>query len=85
LSDADKLRNALFELGLSQRGAARELDIHERTMRAYCAGRDTVPRVIWLALRALGHETLGNGCLATTTGERAALDAAEPIEPDACG
>lgn len=51
-TDATKVRNLLSQIGLGQRGAARELDIHERTMRGYCAG-DQVPRVVILALERL--------------------------------
>ena len=43
----------LEDAGLSQRGAARELGIDERTMRKYCSGDLPVPRTIILALRYL--------------------------------
>lgn len=52
-SDADRLRKLLSDAGLSQRGAARQLDIDERTMRRYCSGELDVPRVVWLAIEAL--------------------------------
>jgi hypothetical protein len=51
-SDATKVRNLLAKIGLGQRGAARALDINERTMRDYCAG-GKVPRVVILALERL--------------------------------
>jgi hypothetical protein len=51
-SDATRVRDLLAQIGLGQRGAARELEIHERTMRGYCAG-DKVPRVVMLALERL--------------------------------
>ncbi len=51
-TQADVVRDLLAQLGLGQRGAARELGINERTMRAYCAGAD-VPRVVILALERL--------------------------------
>jgi hypothetical protein len=51
-SDANKVRALIDRAGLSQRAAARELDINERTMRGYCAG-DKVPRVVILALERL--------------------------------
>jgi DNA transposition AAA+ family ATPase len=53
MTDAAKLRKLLDDAGLSQRGAARELGIDERTMRRYCAGELPVPRVVWLALEAI--------------------------------
>ena len=46
-----QLRGLLARAGLSQRAAARELHINERTMRRYCAGQLPVPRVVELALR----------------------------------
>ena len=48
-----ELRDLLASLGLSQRGAAKQLGIDERTMRRYCAGDLPVPRVVQLALSAL--------------------------------
>ena len=47
----DQLRELLATVGLSQRGAARELGIDERTMRRYCAGKLPIPIPIQLALR----------------------------------
>lgn len=52
-TDADRLRDLLEAAGLSQRGAARELGIDERTMRRYVAGDAAVPRVIFLAVERL--------------------------------
>lgn len=49
----DQLRKLLDKAGLSQRGAARQLEIDERTMRKYCAGDLPVPRVIEYSLRWL--------------------------------
>lgn len=51
-TDATRVRDLLAQIGLGQRGAARELEINERTMRGYCAG-DKVPRVVMLALERL--------------------------------
>ena len=48
-----QLRELLARAGLSQRAAARELHIDERTMRRYCAGQLPVPRVVELALAGL--------------------------------
>ena len=49
---AADFRAALARAGLTQRGAARALEINERTVRRYAAGA-TVPRVVWLALERL--------------------------------
>jgi len=46
-----ELRAQLEKGGLSQRGAARELGLDERTMRKYCAGALPVPLVVQLALK----------------------------------
>ena len=65
-SDATKVRDLLAKIGLGQRGAARELDINERTMRGYCAG-EKVPRVVMLALERLvdlHRQTAGPGARA---------------------
>lgn len=51
-TDAARVRELLAKIGLGQRAAARELDINERTMRDYCAGKK-VPRVVILALERL--------------------------------
>jgi DNA transposition AAA+ family ATPase len=57
-----QLQRFLDNAGLSQRGAAREIGIHERTMRAYIAGDLPVPRTVEFALRWVasqqGSETL---------------------------
>jgi DNA-binding transcriptional regulator YiaG len=54
--NATELRFALKSLGLSQRAAARALDVHERTMRRYAAAGEEIPRCVEYALRYL--ETL---------------------------
>jgi hypothetical protein len=48
-----QLQKLLDLAGLSQRGAAKELDISERNMRRYIAGDLPIPRVIEYALRWL--------------------------------
>ena len=48
----DLFRLALARARLTQRGAARALEINERTVRRYAAGTP-VPRVVWLALEKL--------------------------------
>lgn len=50
---SDHIRALLAQLDISQRAAARELEIGERTMRTYCAAGTTVPRVVFLALERL--------------------------------
>lgn len=50
-----QLQKLLDSAGLSQRGAARELQISERQMRRYIAGDAEVPRVVEYALRWLIH------------------------------
>ena len=52
-SDADVIRQKLESLALSQREAARQLGMDERTMRYYCAGKMPVPPAILLALNDL--------------------------------
>jgi hypothetical protein len=53
-----QLRKFLDQAGLSQRGAAKALDINERTMRHYAAGDQPVPRVVEYALRWLASQML---------------------------
>lgn len=50
---AIELRALLAAKGLSQRGTAKQLDINERTMRAYCLGEKKIPVIFALAMRAL--------------------------------
>jgi plasmid maintenance system antidote protein VapI len=50
---AEELQDLLDSAGLSQRGAARELQIAERTMRYYVSGESDVPRSVMLALEKL--------------------------------
>lgn len=54
-SDADLIRRELETLGLSQREAARQLAIDDRSMRYYCSGKLPVPPTIFLALRQLAE------------------------------
>lgn len=49
---ARQVRALIERAGLSQVGAARQLEIGDRTVRRYCAGED-VPKVIILALERL--------------------------------
>jgi hypothetical protein len=52
-TDADLIRAHLAALGLSQREAARKLEVEERLMRSYCAGKEPVPAAVLLALEQL--------------------------------
>ena len=54
------LRAILHRLSLTQRGAARLLDVPERTMR-YWIANDSAPRSVVLALIALHHLALYRG------------------------
>jgi transcriptional regulator with XRE-family HTH domain len=45
-----QLKRALAKAGLSQRGAAKRLEINERTMRRYISGEQPMPRVVEYAL-----------------------------------
>jgi transcriptional regulator with XRE-family HTH domain len=47
---AAQLKRALRDAGLSQRGAAKRLEINERTMRRYVSGEQPIPRVVEYAL-----------------------------------
>jgi transcriptional regulator with XRE-family HTH domain len=47
---ADRLRALLQRAGLSQRAAARLLDVEERTMRQWCAGQGQPPPSVFRAL-----------------------------------
>lgn len=48
-----QLQRLLDRAGLSQRGAAKALEINERTMRKYCAGDSKIPKTVELALMYL--------------------------------
>jgi transcriptional regulator with XRE-family HTH domain len=49
-TDADRLRALLVRAGLSQRAAAKLLNIEERTMRQWCAGQGKPPESVFRAL-----------------------------------
>lgn len=54
---ANQLQAVLDRHKLSQRKAAKEMGIHERTMRKYCAGDLEIPRVVEMAvLYLLGEQ-----------------------------
>lgn len=48
--NSKQLQGLLDRIGISQRAAARELGINERTMRKYVAGDAEIPKTIELAL-----------------------------------
>jgi hypothetical protein len=54
-----QLRAALARMALSQRAAARLLDIDERTMRKYVAGDLVIPEMLVWALRGLAADRDG--------------------------
>lgn len=64
MSDADFVRLYLEKLDLSQREAARRLGIDERSFRYYCAGKESTPTVVMLALRHLVQIQENSKCLA---------------------
>jgi hypothetical protein len=47
---AIQLQRLLDRAGLSQRGAAKALEINERTMRKYVSGDSPIPKTVELAL-----------------------------------
>jgi hypothetical protein len=49
-----QLQRLLDKNGMSQRGAAKALEINERTMRKYVAGESKIPKTVELALLYLG-------------------------------
>jgi hypothetical protein len=66
-TDATLVREHLEALGLSQREAARQLGIDERSMRYYCAGKLPVPPVVFLALRQVEQIRRNDQCLTLLT------------------
>jgi plasmid maintenance system antidote protein VapI len=46
-----QLQKLLDSAGLSQRGAAKAIEINERTMRKYIAGEAAIPKTVEYALR----------------------------------
>jgi hypothetical protein len=63
-SDTDLIRQQLEALGLSQREAARQLGLDDRSMRYYCAGKLRVPPGVFLALRQIAEIRDNDRCLA---------------------
>lgn len=50
---AERLKALLAELKVSRRGAARILELDERTIYRYCAGRSPIPATVFMALESL--------------------------------
>lgn len=63
---AAQLQKLLDRAGLSQRGAAKAIDINERTMRRYVTGESEVPLTVEYALRWVVSQQSPNG---TTSNE----------------
>jgi hypothetical protein len=63
-TDADTLRQYLREAGYSQRAAARELRIEDRTMRRYLSGTQAVPPTVFLSIRHLAMMKRNNEVIA---------------------
>lgn len=59
--DSDELRKLIARLGVSQREAARLLEIDQRELRRMCAAGRAVPRAIMLAMQELVREHEGGG------------------------
>lgn len=55
----EELRQLIAQTGLSQRRAAEELGLAERTMRYYASGQQEIPRVVIYALRYLVSQEHG--------------------------
>jgi hypothetical protein len=77
MSHADIIRYHLSKAELSQRAAARELGIDERTMRRYCTGELLVPPLVILALQQVAQRLrnsqvialIDDGKLSTSDGD----------------
>jgi len=52
-----QLQRLLTQAALSQRGAAKALEINERSMRRYCSGEQPVPKTVELALKYLASQS----------------------------
>jgi hypothetical protein len=57
---AAQLKRVLRDAGLSQRGAAKAIDINERTMRKYIAGEAEIPRTVEYAIRWVISQSSGD-------------------------
>jgi plasmid maintenance system antidote protein VapI len=76
-SDADIIRQHLAALQLSQREAARQLGVDDRTMRYYCTGKIPVPPAVMMALQKLQSSPQYGPAPMVFPALQAALDAAD--------
>lgn len=60
---AGQIRKLLDRAGLSQRGAAKALEINERTMRKYVSGDSKIPKTVELALLYLAANVDHNNAM----------------------
>ena len=59
---AGQLRKLIEQSGLSVRGMAAALAIHERTMHRYLAGEAVIPRVVELACKLVAADSAYERC-----------------------
>jgi DNA-binding transcriptional regulator YiaG len=57
MAAADEIRELIDRAGLSQRQAAEQLGVAQRTFRDWCAGKAEPPKSIILALRYLAGQS----------------------------
>lgn len=50
---SQQLTRLLEGAGLTRKAAAEKLEIHERTMRKFCAGEAPIPKSIEIAIKCL--------------------------------
>jgi plasmid maintenance system antidote protein VapI len=60
---AMQIQRLLDRSGISQRGAAKALEINERTMRKYCAGDAPIPRTVEYAIQWVCSQSITKGDL----------------------
>lgn len=60
-STADLMRQLIEAARLSQRQAADELGVNQRTFRDWCAGKSEPPKAVLLALRYLASQAKERG------------------------
>ena len=53
MTTADTMRELMKKARLSQREAANEIGVTQRTFREWCAGRSEPPRAVMMALELL--------------------------------
>lgn len=65
-----QLQKLLDRSGMSQRGAAKALEINERSMRRYCSGEQPIPKTVELALLYLASRAKGKDWVVGAETER---------------